>query len=210
MTITVLSDVIAPNSLWAAGVTGRQIRLNARAQNQGGHMKINVVRSRTLRRYEFGTVPLRVQVWQTLEGLYEVTDAGAFGFLVQDPKDNSATHETGRVDLLNAGAHTYRLYKRWTSAGSTRTKDRRVTRPRASTFTLQISGVPTTSFTLNDETGVVTIPADPLASTVTWAGSFYVPVHFDNDEIDWDLVVAGHADARFATGPQIALMEVFE
>lgn len=210
MSITVLSTVIAPNRLWSAGISGKQIRKNSRAQNQGGHLKINVDRARTIRQFEIGTVPLRQDVWETLEGLYEVTEGGAYGFLMQDPKDFNATHETGRVELLDAGTHTYQLYKRYTSAGSALTKDRKITRPRASSFTLQISGTPTVSFTLNDETGVITIPSDPSASTVTWAAPFYVPVHFEDDEIEWDLVVAGAEGSRFMTGPTLILTEVLE
>ena len=210
MSIVVLSDVIAPNSLWSAGVRGKQIRRNQRVQVQSGEMQINVGWSRTLRQYEIGSVPLSVEQWQSLEGLHEVTEGGAYGFLLQDPKDSTVTDATGKATLVDAGTHTYQLVQRKTAAGSVRTHDRTITRPRAASFVLKISGTPTLTYTLNDETGVVTIPAGPAAATVSWSGLFYVPVHFETDDIDWELVRAGAADTRLMAGPSVLLTEVRE
>jgi len=208
MAIVVMADVIAPNSLWAAGLRGKNMRKNARAQSQGGAMKINIVWSRTLRQYEFGTVPLPVQIWQTLEGLHEVTEGGAYGFLVQDPKDCTADDDTGKATLISGT--DYQLIKRYTSAGSAQFKDRTITRPKPVGFILKISGTPTGAYTLDDETGVIEIPAAPAASAVSWSGVFYVPVHFQSDTIDWDLVIAGAAEMRYAAGPSVVLEEVRE
>jgi uncharacterized protein (TIGR02217 family) len=210
MSITVLADVIAPNSLWSAGVRGKQIRRNLRAQIQSGEMQINVGWSRTLRQYTIGSVPLTVEQWQTLEGLHEVTAGGAYGFLLLDPKDSSVTDATGKATLVSAPAHTYQLVQRKTAAGSTRTHDRIITRPRAAGFVLSVSGAPTGSFTLDPATGIVMIPAGPAAASVTWSGVFYVPVHFEDDEIDWELVRAGVADSRLMAGPSVLLTEVRE
>lgn len=210
MSVTILSDVIAPNSIWSAGVTGKQQRLNARGQNQGGHKQINIVRARTVRQYDFSTVPLTVSIWQTLEGLHEATEGGAYGFLVKDPKDVKATHAEGVATLISAGAHTYQLWKRYTSIGSSRTKDRKITRPLATGFELRVSGVVEPSYSLNVDTGVITIASDPSASSITWSGYFYVPVHFDSDDIEWDLQIAGPEDTRFLAGQRVVLTEVLE
>lgn len=45
--------------------------------------------------------------------------------------------------------------------------------------------------------------------TLTWAGSFYVPVRFVSDDLDWSMVM-GHAstDSRLIEGPSIQLIEV--
>lgn len=210
MSITVLSTVIAPNSLWSSGVRGKNIRRNDRVAVRSGQQQINIGWTRTLRQYEFGTVPLTLAVWQTLEGLFEVTEGGAYGFLVQDPKDCSADDTTGKATLISSGAHTYQLIKRYTSVGSSQTKDRIIKRPKAVGFVLKISGTPTLSYTLNADTGVVTIPADPSAANVSWSGIYYVPVHFESDEIDWELVVAGPEDLRYIAGPSVVLNEVIE
>lgn len=210
MSITVLSTVIAPNSLWSAGARGKQMRRNSRVEVQSGESQINIGWSRTLRQYEIGTVPLTVDQWQALEGLHEVTEGGAYGFLLLDPKDCSATAAMGKATLISAPAHTYQLIKRYTSVGSALTKDRVITRPRASGFVVNISGTPTGAYTLDVDTGIITIPADPVASTVSWSGTFYVPVHFVADDIDWDLAVAGAASARLMAGPSVVLAEVPE
>lgn len=210
MSITVLSTVIAPNSLWSAGARGKQMRKNSRVAVQSGEMQINIGWSRTLRQYEIGTVPLTVSQWQALEGLHEVTEGGAYGFLLQDPKDCSATAAMGKATLISAPAHTYQLIKQYTSVGSALTKNRVITRPRASGFILYLSGTPSAAYTLDVDTGIITIPSDPSASNVTWSGLFYVPVHFVSDEIDWDLAVAGAADTRLMAGPSVALAEVAE
>jgi uncharacterized protein (TIGR02217 family) len=210
MSIPILSDVIAPNSLWSATVRGRLTRKNRRAQNIGGHMQINVLWSNSLRSWEFGTVPLSLDVWRTLEGLYEVTDAGASGFLAHDPADCIVSRTYGRVIDYQTSDNQYRLVERKTSPGGTRTHDRTITRPDAASFKLYVNNLEEVTYTLDDDTGVLTIPSDPPAVSVSWSGRTYVPVHFENDDIDWDLVVAGAADLRVFAGPRVMLMEVRE
>lgn len=209
MSITVYSDVILPNSVLAAGARGKQLRNNSRTMTQSGRTQINVNWASTLRQYEFGFVPLSVAQWQTIEGLHEVTEGGAYGFLLQDPKDNS----TGTDGVLGyVTATTFQLQKRYTAAGSSRTKLRSITRPLASSVQITVSGTPlaSTSYSLNSTTGVVTIPSAPSVGTLAWSGSFYVPVHFAQDEIDWELAVAGPAASRLMAGPMVTLMEVRE
>jgi uncharacterized protein (TIGR02217 family) len=210
MAITVYTDVILPSGVLAGGVRGKQIRSNARTGARNGGMQINVNWARTLRQYELGVSPMTVEQWQAIEGLHEVTEGGAFGFLMSDPKDASASLANGRVSLVSGT--TYQLQKRYTSAGSTRTKDRKITRPIAADFVLQASGVTVAGadYTLNTVTGRLTIPSAPAAATLTWSGSFYVPVHFASDEIDWELVRSGPMEARLMAGPSVAVMEVAE
>jgi uncharacterized protein (TIGR02217 family) len=186
------------------------MRKTRRVQNAGGYVQINVEWANTLREYEIGTVPMRVDVWATLEGLYEATDFGAYGFLIQDPKDNVATVSTGVVSLVDASDPMYQLRKRYTSAGSALTHDRKITRPKASEFLLYVNNVLEPTYTLDDDTGQIIIPSAPAASAVRWAAPFYVPVHFAEDAIDWTLVIAGPKDGRQMLGPSIVLREVRE
>jgi hypothetical protein len=307
MSITVYADVIAPNNLFSAGVRGKNIRTNTRVQMGGGEMQINTINPLTLRQYTLGTVPLRVEQWRTLEGLYEVTDAGAYGFLIEDPKDCLADYSYAFLQAyttLNVGAlgtgygvPVHHLYKRYTSAGSTRYRDRRITRPGAIVIKRGAApvtiGVAAGNAALDSTTGTVTFVADisqaltgitPGATTVltfasgtpvvagftigervyltgvtgtaaaalnnlshaitakgatsltvstvttglsatlfgtaykypqasealTWSGRHYVPVHFESDEIEWELTIAGPADSRMMSGPNVMLTEVKE
>jgi uncharacterized protein (TIGR02217 family) len=138
MAITVLSTVIMPSAIIAAGVRGKNRRSNARAMTQSGFASVNINWSKTLRQYEIGIAPMTIAQWQALEGLHEVTEGGAYGFLMQDPKDASVdatagllwpytTALTGSVGT-GYGVPTYKLHKRYTVSGSALTKDRAVTR----------------------------------------------------------------------------------
>jgi uncharacterized protein (TIGR02217 family) len=303
MSIVVYNDVILPNSVIAAGIRGKQIRRNMRTTAQNGVSQINVMWSQTLRSFEIGFCPMLASQWRDIEGLHEVTDGGAFGFLLEDPKDSTVTGAQGLlqpfavVDVgsigFGYGVPTYKLRKRVSSIGTSRYTDRKITRPRPYAV-LKRDGytmTPTTEYTVNLEGGTVTlvalasssiasvgIGADTVlnfasgalpgvftggqriylsgisgtAATVlnglsheivsvggtsitittattgltatggtaakylqesnalTWEGSFYVPVHFANDEIDWELVAAGAADSRYLSGPSLTLMEIRE
>lgn len=209
MSVIVLSDVILANSVISASVRGKSVRLNNRVVTEGGEQQINIIWSQSLREYEIGTVPLRVSDWQALEAIHEITEGGAYGFLLQDPKDHTVIDGALAFD---EATDTYQLQKRYVDARSGRYKDRPITRPRSTGFVLMESGVPLSpsAYTLNPDTGRVTIPSLPAASTLSWSGSFYVPVHFKDDAIDWDLVVAGAADQRFLAGPSVVLVEIRE
>lgn len=209
MALTVFSDVLLPNSIVSAGVSGKQLRLNSRVHADNGEESINVIWGQTLRQYTLGTVPLRVDQWQALETLHEITEGGAYGVLMEDPKDRTVTNGVVTA-TVTAGA--YQLYKRYLEPVSGRSKDRKITRPRLTGFAVAVSGVALTAdhYTLNVNTGVLTIASAPAANLVTWTGFFYVPVHFLDDSIDWTLMIAGAADTRFLCGPSVVLQEVRE
>ncbi len=59
-------------------------------------------------------------------------------------------------------------------------------------------------------TGTIVIPGAPAAGTLTWSGSFYVPVHFMSDDLDWDIVRSGTQSSRLMVGPNVVLQEVRE
>jgi uncharacterized protein (TIGR02217 family) len=310
MSITVYNDVILPASVMLAGVRGKNKRSNTRAVMQNGEASINVGWTLTLREYELGFVPMVLSAWQAIEGLHEVTDGGAYGFLMLDPKDQTAATGEGLLYPytttligtigLGYGVPSYKLYKRYTSLGSTRTKDRPITRPKTSFVSLTRGGSPVTigaspgNASVNYDTGTVTFVANAsqsitsitvgattvltfanstgmvaamsvgqrvylsgitgtaattlnslshaitaintgaftiTISTVTtgltatggtaykypqasealaWTGSFYVPVHFADDSIDWDMVRSGGYDTRLLSGPSVMLLEIRE
>lgn len=309
MSITVLSDVVMSERVMSAGVRGRQNRRNTRVTSQSGSMKANIDWQDTLREYEVGYVPMLPQAWNEIEGLFEVTDAGAYGFLMLDPKDSVVSSGDGLLQGWNGsvllstvgtgyGVPAYKLIKRIASTGTTRTKDRLITRPLSPIITRAGSpvaeGVGPGDVGIDTATGVVTFVADVsqaiasitvgastvltfangtgaiaalsvgqrvyisgvagtgastlnalshvitakdaglftlTISTVTtgftatggtaakypqasealaWTGRFYVPVHFMNDQLDWELVRSGPTETRLIAGPSVTLMEVRE
>jgi uncharacterized protein (TIGR02217 family) len=202
--VQVLADVILTEENFAGGLRGKSMRRNARTQNQAGYVKANPIWTQTLRQYEIGFIPMIPAEWALLEAIFEVTDGGAYGFLIDDPKDRAAQASEGVV--LQVG-DDWILHKRYAVAGQSR--DRKITRPRG-TILLYIDGVPA-SGTVDPDTGVVTWDTDPEEGEVaTWSGEFYVPVHFADDMIDWEIVASGDVEDRLVAGPTCVLVEVRE
>lgn len=184
--LTVYADVIVPNSVIAAGVRGKQIRKNTRTTAMNGTVQVNIDWSRTLRQYELGIIPMLAAQWRAIEGLHEVTEGGAFGMLLQDPKDSGVLITEGLLQAYSAsttallgtmgtgfGTPVHKLHKRYTSAGSSRTKDRAITRPWASSFVLKRGGSTVTmgagagNAALDATTGTVTFVADATSSATS-------------------------------------------
>jgi uncharacterized protein (TIGR02217 family) len=208
MGIIVLSDVTIPSTILAAGVSGKNMRLNSRVPTDNGYESVNVVWTQTLREYTLGVVPLRVDQWQAIETLHEITEGGAYGMLLEDPKDSSVTD--GVATAISAGV--FQLHKRYLHSPSTRFKTRKITRPRSSGFVIRVGAAALSSaqYALDVTTGRVTIVSNPAASSLSWTGRFDVPVHFLDDTIDWDMVVTGAAQTRYVAGPSVVLREVRE
>lgn len=210
MAITVKTDVILSNSVISSSLHGKNMRMNDRVVTDGGFQTINIAWTKTLREYEIGTTPLTSAQWRVLEGLHEITEGGAFGFLMEDPKDYKVFAGEGKISLISAGV--YQLQKRYVTTGSALYKDRAITRPKNSALVISYDGVVMSSgYTITYTTGRVAFdvaPADP--TLLSWTGMFYVPVHFTDDTIDWDLVVPGAMENRVLVGPAVTLSEIRE
>lgn len=306
MSIVVYDDVILDECVFLAGATGAQTRLNDRSFNQGGYATVNAVRDVTLRQFNFGAKPMSINFWNEVEGCYEVTDAGTYGFLVKDPKDQDIGvlgalqgymlgAEFGSPRFGNGGP-LYGVRKGYKALSSSRIKYRPITRPNgtwsvtrggspvtvgvaagniafsagptfitfvadasrsvssvavgaATSVTLasaipglviggrlwldtlsgadaallnnqshQISNIVGAVYTLATNTAGKTItagsgqgrkypqPDEALAVT----GSFYVPVQFATDNLDWDIVRPGPFGSRLVQGPAVGLVEIRE
>lgn len=303
MAIEVLTDVILPESVVRAGIQGKNVRNNLRTMTYNGYAAVNVNWTKTLRQYEIGIAPMYLDVWQTIEGLHEATEGGAYGFLMLDPKDQAALNSEGELYPFTTtpigtpgegyGVPTYKMFKKYTSVGGSRVKRRQITRPKATSIIFKRAGNTVTP-TVNYDTGTVTFAADvtqnilthtvgikhvltfstdngiiaqisagqrlyitgisgtaastlnnlshlvdavdviaktitltvtttglnatggtvnkyPQATeTLTWAGTFYVPVHFLEDSIEWEMLKPGPLTERIISGVQITLQEIRE
>lgn len=139
--IVVYSDVIIPYSVLRAGATGKLKRKNDRSVNQAGYATVNAVMDETLKDYVLGVKPMLLADWQRVRGAYEVTDAGTYGMLLEDPTDSKVSASEGVLVGYMAGVEfgtvgrgngtpLYGLRKVYTAFLSTRTKAVKITRPK--------------------------------------------------------------------------------
>ncbi|MNX55087.1 hypothetical protein D3C86_858360 [compost metagenome] len=170
--ITVLSDVIIPQSVVMAGIVGRTTRRNDRSFNQGGYATANVVRDVTMREYTMGVKPMLLALWEAIMGIYEVTDAGAYGMLLEDPVDAVVTAAQGAligymtgvqagVTGYGNGTPNYSLQKVYTAHGSTRKRARDITRPKGAPAILR-GGTPVI---VGGAAGNIALSAGPVKVT---------------------------------------------
>lgn len=103
MSIVVKSDVVMDECVFLMNASGMSTRQNDRSVNQGGYGTVNVVRDVTLSQYTFGAKPMSVEAWYEVEGVYEDTDAGAYGFLIKDPVRHAVTVADGALQGYMAG-----------------------------------------------------------------------------------------------------------
>lgn len=203
--VAVLADVILPDSVTDLGVRGRTKRKNTRTANQAGYVQANIVWLSSLREYEIGFAPMSIAAWAELEAIFEATYGGAYGMLLEDPKDFECTHANGIIALDGSD---WRLYKQYAVASNS--FDRKITRPRTG-VEIKINGSVDATATVSTETGIVTFITPPEeGDTVTWSGLFYVPVQFQNDELQFEMLAGGDGEERIVHGPSVTLVEVRE
>lgn len=216
MSLTIFPDIVFRHSVISGALRGRQIRKNQRVSTANGIETVNIVWDRTKREWDIATIPLLRSEWQYIESLHEITEGGAYGFLLEDPKDFHSTDTTpytetiGKVAALGSGQ--YQAFKRYKNVASGRYKDRKITRLNPTGFQVYNGVVlmDPSSYTLDVTTGILSISGNPSEASVTWRGRFYVPVHFQNDIIDWTLEAPGPEEVRYFSGPSVVLEEVWE
>lgn len=121
------------------------------------------------------------------------------GFLWKDPVDNRSCSRVATpaatdqpLGTGDGSDTTFQLVKRY--GGASYAYDRKISRPVAGTVLVAIDGTPTTAFTVDTTTGVVTMDAAPADGAALTSGFEYlVPVRFDADTLESDvqLIAAG-------------------
>ncbi len=103
----------------------------------------------------------------------------ARGFRFKDWTDYEAVNE--QIGIGDGSTILFQLVKNYNSLV---TYQRKITRPVAGTTSIRVNGV-ITPFSINVDTGVVTInPAPAIAAVITASFEFDVPVRFDSDKLD--------------------------
>lgn len=161
------------------------------------------------RRYDAGSGIRSVSDLYEVVAFFEARAGQLYGFRFADPVDFQSCGPEGTVSAadqllgIGDGARTaFQLVKHYGDAGGS--TERVIAKPEAGTVVVAVNGTPTSSFTVDHATGIVTLASAPASGAVVRAGfRFDVPVRFDTDRIEVDL-------AAFRAGriPSIPLIEV--
>lgn len=182
--IIVHNDLVLPcDTVLAAGLQVTLQRANERARASNGNIAVNVLQSRTLRKVRFDARALTFELLQELIGLFEATDAGAEGFLMEDPMDSFTDGEGVLVPLggggspgFGYGVPQYQMSKQYRALGTSVVKSRRITRPELAAE-VQRNGVPVLPG-IDNETGIVTFNPDVFQFPSSFATGVTTTINF--------------------------------
>lgn len=163
------------------------------------------------RKYNIGFGVKSVNDLQQVVAFFEARRGRLYAFRYKDFTDFKSCAPTANVaatdQVVGTGtgvANTFQLVKHY--GAPLRDYARSVFAPVVGTVLVAVNGTPTTNFTLDALTGLVTFNAGSIpanGATITAGFEFDVPVRFDTDQITINL-------AHFNAGeiPDIALVEV--
>lgn len=141
---------------------------------------------------------VRVQAdLDALRAFFLAMNGKLHGFRFKDWSDYQTLITQGVVSGITST--TFQLVKRY--ANGAVSKDRNITKPIAAGFVLKDTGVTlvlTTDYTLNTVTGVVTTTIPRTAANLTWSGEFDVPMRFDTDEFQAEIVDRAQSQLLYA------------
>lgn len=131
-------------------------------------------------------------------------------FRVKDWGDFEATQDEGGALAIEGSTTTFQMCKNYgTNVGFI--EQRKITRPVAG-FSLWISSVLQTlggSYTVDIETGIVTIAGAPDPADIAWAGEFDVPCRYDTDKLV-SVLVSYRTGGSYHSWTSVPVVEVRE
>jgi uncharacterized protein (TIGR02217 family) len=203
-------DVRFPVAI-ARGQSGGPQRRTDVVVTASGREERNARWAHSRRKYNVGYGIRTIADLNTVIAFFEERRGRLHGFRFKDHVDfkscaaNAAITSTDQVIGSGTGLLAdFQLVKRY-GAGP-RAYDRTIFAPVAGSILIAVNSVPTTDFTVNLLTGMVSFQpgfTPPAGATITAGFEFDVPVRFDADEITINL-------AHFEAGeiPEIALLEI--
>lgn len=191
-------------SMGAVGGPERQtevVRLASGAESR------NAQWSGSRRRWDVGGTVMRLDAAQDLVAFFEARGGRLNGFRFRDPVDwkscapSEAIAASDQVIGTGDGVATaFQLVKHYASGADTFT--RAIRKPVDGAVLVAVDGEPTTAFSVDLSTGVVTLEDAPAEGVPVSAGfEFDTPVRFDGDRLDMALV--GHGAARIVRAPLV-------
>ncbi|MBI4922469.1 MAG: DUF2460 domain-containing protein [Devosia nanyangense] len=187
----------------ALGARGGPERATDIVTLQSGREERNSRWAHSRRRYNAGYGVKSRADMQAVLAFFEERRGIFHSFLWRDALD----HSSNGAQPLGVGdgiATAFQLVKRYGADFDPYLRP--ITKPVAASVSVFVDGLPTSAFTLDPLTGIVTFSAPPALGVVLTASfEFDVPVRFDIDRLDIELTSFDAADA-----PSIPLIEVRE
>lgn len=197
----------------ALGATGGPARrTDIVALSNGGEAR-NARFADARRSYDVGTGLRGIEDLYELVGFFEARQGQLHGFRFCDPVDHASAWPGQAVTALDqliatgdGTTRTFQLIKTYGDAGAATV--RRIDKPVAGTVLIAVAGVSLSfgSYSIDTATGLVTIApgATPAEGAAVTAGyEFDVPVRFDTDRIEVNLVAF-----RAGSVPTVPLKEI--
>jgi uncharacterized protein (TIGR02217 family) len=191
------------------GATGGPERRNEIVRLTSGQERRNQRFARSRRRYDAGTGLRSIEDLYDVVAFFEARRGSLIGFRFRDPFDWKSCRPDGAVaptdQEIGAGdgeRATFQLVKRYGEGEAAELRP--ITAPVAGTVRVAVGGAETTTFVLDDATGVVTLDEAPSEGVAVTAGfEFDVPVRFDTDRLEASL-----SGFRAGQIPNIPLVEI--
>jgi uncharacterized protein (TIGR02217 family) len=171
------------------GSSGGPRRLTDIVTLRSGYEKRNIVWEDSLREYNAGLGIQQLEQLYDVLAFFEARRGRLYGFRWKDWADYKSSDPVGSVSSIDQNIGTgdgtttaFQLRKTYSDSAGSYT--RIIKKPVSGTVVAAIGGTPTTSFTVNTVTGIITFSSPPTSGASVTAGfEFDVPVRFDNDTI---------------------------
>lgn len=172
------------------GSSGGPRRLTEIVSLRGGFEERNSFWANSLHTFDAGMGLRDIADLYAVKQFFEARVGMLHGFRFKDWSDYTSKGPTETVNSLDVNIGTgdgstvdFQLVKTYGDGSGSYT--RTISKPVSGTVVCAINGIPTTSFTVDTTTGIVTFNSAPAASADVTAGfEFDVPVRFGQDHID--------------------------
>lgn len=162
-----------------------------------GRESRNSIWSAARLKFDVGMRPMTKPDTDSLVAFFRSVKGRAHGFRFRDWSDYQATTANGGVTLISGS--NYQMVKNYASGSLSEV--RTIAKPVSGTVTISGGGVYTVDYT----TGIITVTSG--AAPTAWAGEFDIPVRFDTDAMQLD-VVDKNAGGLLIQWGQIPIIEI--
>lgn len=203
-------EVQFPTDLSLGATGGPQFHTTI-MQLTSGFEKRNIDWSKTRAKYDVGLVPRPRAAMDAVIAFYYARQGRAFGFRFKEWADYKITAQS--IGVGASGNVTFQAFKAYTSGGITYMRP--IRKIVAGTYVVKVAGVAIVEgsgagkFQMDITTGIITFGTAPDDDAdVTLTCEFDVPVRFDTDWLDFNVLEAYPDGGAIGQWPSIPLLEI--